>query len=106
MVAEGCRIEGKVDYSVLFADVIIEEGALVKYSIVMPGTRIAKGAVVQYSIVAENAVIEEGAVVGGEPEHTPDGEWGVAVVGSGVTVGKGAKVEAKAMAGEDVPAAE
>lgn len=106
MMSEGCCIDGEIDYSVLFADVVVEEGAQVHSSIIMPGTVIKKGAVVQYSIVAENAVIESGAVVGEKPENVADrDDWGVAVVGAGVTVGAGAKVAPKAMAGEDVPAA-
>ena len=106
MMAEGCCIDGEIDYSVLFADVVVEEGAKVHSSIIMPGTVIKKGAVVQYAIVAENAVIESDAVVGEEPENVANrDDWGVAVVGTGVTVGAGAKVAPKAMAGEDVPAA-
>ena len=106
MMAEGCCIDGNIDYSVLFADVVVEEGAKVDSSIIMPGTVIKKGAVVQYAIVAENAVIESGAVVGEKPENVPNrDDWGVAVVGAGVTVGAGATVAPKAMAGEDVPAA-
>lgn len=107
MITEGCDIEGHIDFSVLFANVTVEEGAEVKYSIVMPGTVIKKGAVVQYSIVAENAVIEEGAVVGESPENMADvNDWGVAVIGNGVTIGKGAKVEPKAMVDEDMGGAE
>ena len=68
IVAEGCEIEGDIDYSVLFSDVKVEEGANVHYSIVMPGAVIKKGAVVQYAMVAENSVIEEGAVIGENPE--------------------------------------
>jgi glucose-1-phosphate adenylyltransferase len=106
MMSEGCCIDGEIDYSVLFADVVVEEGAQVHSSIIMPGTVIKKGAVVQYAIVAENAVIETGAVVGEKPENVANrDDWGVAVVGAGVTVGAGAKVAPKAMAGEDVPAA-
>jgi len=106
MISEGCTIDGKIDYSVLFADVTVEEGAIVDSSIIMPGTVVKKGAVVQYAIVAENAVIESGAVVGEKPENVANrDDWGVAVVGAGVTVGAGAKVAPKAMAGEDVPAA-
>ncbi len=106
MMAEGCCIDGEIDYSVLFADVVVEEGAQVHSSIIMPGTVIKSGAVVQYAIVAENAVIESGAVVGEKPENVENrDDWGVAVVGAGVTVGTGAKVAPKAMAGEDVPAA-
>ncbi len=103
LAAEGCEIEGKVDYSVLFSNVTVEEGAFVDYSIIMPGAVIKKGAVVQYAMIAENAVIEEGAVVGENPEKCEDLEkWGVSVVGAGVTVGKNATVKAQSMISEDV----
>ncbi len=103
IVASGSEIEGKIDYSVLFSDVTVEEGAFVDYSIVMPGAVIKKGAVVQYAMVAENAVIEEGAVVGENPEKCADLEkWGVSVVGPGVVVGKNATVKAQSMISEDV----
>ncbi len=103
IAAEGCEIEGKIDYSVLFSNVIVEEGAFVDYSIVMPGAVIKKGAVVQYAMVAENAVIEEGAVVGENPEKCDNlDNWGVSVVGAGVTVGKNAVVKAQSMISEDV----
>ena len=103
MISEGSRVYGEVDYSILFNDVVVEEGARVEYSIVMPGTVIKKGAVVQYSMVAENAVIEAGAVVGANPQDVENrDDWGVAVVGSGVTVHEGAFVAPKAMVDEDV----
>ena len=98
MVTEGCEISGDVDFSVIFADVTIEKGAVIRDSIIMPGTVIKSGAVVQYAIVAENAVIEENAVVGERPEAMDDlDKWGVAVIGKGVTVKKGTKIEPKAM---------
>ncbi len=103
MISEGSRIYGDVDYSILFNDVTVEEGAEVKYSIVMPGTVVKKGAVVQYAIVAENAVIEQGAVVGRSPEEMEDRDlWGVAVVGAGVNVGKGAFVAPQTQVDTDV----
>ena len=105
MITEGCRIDGEIDYSVLFSDVIVEQGATVKYSIVMPGTIVKKGAVVQYAIVAESAVIEEGAVVGERPEAMQNlDDWGVAVVGEHITVGQDAAVAPKAMVDTDVSA--
>lgn len=103
MIAEGCEIEGDIDYSVIFANVQVEEGAKVHYSIVMPGAKIKKGAVVQYAIIAENTTIEEDAVVGLYPEETDEkGEWGIAVVGSDLTIGKGANIAPKAMIDKDV----
>ena len=102
----GCVIAGRVDYSVLFSNVTVEEGAEVDYSIVMPGARVESGAVVDESLqtmIAENAVIESGAEVGEDPEKCDDlSNWGVTVIGSEVTVGKDAKVSAKLMIDEDV----
>ena len=103
MIAEGSRVFGEVDFSILFSNVTVEEGAVVRDSIVMPGTVVKSGATVQYAIVAENAVIEKDAVVGQRPEDMEDlNEWGVAVVGAGVTVGEGASVAPKAMVDADV----
>ena len=105
LIAGGCEIEGEVDFSVLFSDVVVEKGATVRDSIIMPGTVVRSGAVVQYAIVAENAVIEEGAVVGERPEAMENlDDWGVAVVGENITVGKNAVVAPKAMVDTDVSA--
>ncbi|MDD6275423.1 MAG: glucose-1-phosphate adenylyltransferase [Clostridia bacterium] len=103
MVAEGCEISGEVDFSVLFANVEVEEGAVVRDSIIMPNSVIRKGAVVQYAIVAENVEVESGATVGARPEEMSNlDDWGVSVVGAGLKVGKNARVAPKAMISEDV----
>ncbi len=103
MIGEGCYIAGEVDYSILFSNVTVEEGATVKYSIIMPGTTIKKGAVVEYAIVAENAMIEEDAHVGESPEKIDNlDNWGVTVIGEKVTIGAGAAVKAKEMLDTDV----
>ena len=86
MISEGSKVYGNVDYSILFNDVVVEEGAEVKYS-----------------IVAENAVIEAGAVVGKSPEEMENrDDWGVAVVGAGVTIGEGAAVAPQTQVDTDV----
>jgi glucose-1-phosphate adenylyltransferase len=104
LISEGGLIEGSVDFSVLFANVSIEKGAVVRDSILMPGTVVKKGAVVQYAIVAENAVIEENAIVGERPEDMENlSDWGVAVVGANVCIGAGTRVAPKAMVDEDLP---
>ena len=64
MISEGCIVEGDVDFSILFAGVTVEKGAVVHDSIIMPGSVIKAGAVVEYSIVAENVVVGENAQVG------------------------------------------
>ena len=103
MIAEGSRVYGEVDYSILFDNVTVEKDAKVRYSIVMPGAKIKEGADVEYAIVAENAVIELGAKVGSRPEDITDrDEWGVAVVGANVTVESGAAVKPKDMVSDNV----
>ena len=99
MITDGCRIEGKVKHSILFAGVTVEEGAVVEDAVVMGGTHIGAGAVIKHCIVAENVTIGEGAVVGATPT---DDEKGVATIGPDVTVGKNAKIGPKAMVGESV----
>ena len=103
MITEGCEVEGEVDFSVLFSNVKVHPGAVVRDSIVMPGCVIEEGAQVHYAILAENVVVKKGAIVGARPENMEDmSKWGVAVVGAGVTIGAGAKVGPKAMISEDV----
>lgn len=103
LVSDGCEVYGTLDYSILFENVIIEEGATVEYSLIMPGTVIKKGAHVQYAIVAENVTVNSGAVVGENPQNVKDIEkWGIPVIGEGVKIGKGATVTAKQMVSKNV----
>ena len=107
MISEGSNIAGKVDFSVIFSGVTIEEGAVIRDSILMPGTHVKRGACVQYAILAENTVIEENATVGERPEDCKNLEdWGVAVIAENIRIGKGVSVPAKAMVEADLEGAE
>lgn len=99
MITDGCRIDGKVNHSILFAGVTVEEGAVVEDAVVMGGTTIQKNAVVRHCIIAENAVISEGAQVG-VAENADD--KAVATIASNVTVGANAVIHANAMIYDDV----
>lgn len=102
LLTDGCEVEGYLDYSILFENVTVCEGAKVEYSLVMPGAVIKKGANVKYSIIAENAVIGENAQIGEEPNQFGDDNWGITVIGEGVNICEGAKVGAKEMIVEDI----
>lgn len=102
LITDGCEVEGKLDYSILFENVTVEKGASVEYSLVMPGAVIKKGAKVRYSIIAENTVIGENAEIGSEPEETAGAEWGITVIGDNLTVGKKATVGPKKMITENI----
>ncbi len=64
LVTEGCRVEGTVHHSVLFANVSIEPEAEVFDSVIFPGAVIKRGAKVYKAIVGENSVVGERAVIG------------------------------------------
>ncbi len=90
MITEGCYVNGKLSYSILFSDVTVDDGADLEYAVVMRNTKIGKGAKVHYAIVADDAIIEDGAVVGAAPEvYGNKDKWGIAVVGQGSVVKSG-----------------
>jgi glucose-1-phosphate adenylyltransferase len=102
MLAEGCHIEGTINFSVLFANTKVEPGALIMDSIIMPGCVIKKDAVIKYSIVAQNTVVEENASVGSLPTENKDGKWGITVIGPGLNIGKRAVIGPDQMIESDV----
>ena len=99
MITDGCRIDGTVKHSILFAGVKVEAGAVVEDAVVMGNAVIKAGAQVKHCIVAEDAVIGENAIVGAMPEGDAKG---VATIGPGVKVGANAKIGPNAMVKEDV----
>ncbi|MBO4693589.1 MAG: glucose-1-phosphate adenylyltransferase [Clostridia bacterium] len=102
LVTDGCEVYGNLDYSILFENVMVEEGASVEYSLVMPGAIIKRGAKVRYSIIAENAVIGENAEVGALPESVSPDEFGISVVGDNIEVGRNAQIGPKTMITDNV----
>ena len=103
LVADGCEIDGNLEFSVLLKKEKIGTGATITDSILMPGAVVEDGATIEYSIIAENAVIRKNAHVGAKPEEFDNrDEWGVAVIGEGVNVAEGCRVAPKAMIDTDV----
>ena len=94
LITEGCEVYGNVNHSILFAGVIIEEGAKVESSVIMPGSIIRRGAVVQRAIVAENAEVGPGAIVGEETGN-------IAVIGTGISLPAGVPIPAGQQVDED-----
>ena len=103
IITDGCRIDGQVRHSILFAGVKVEAGAVVEDAVIMGGTTIKEGAIIRHCIVAENVQIEEGAVVGAMPSGE---EKGVATIGPGLTIGAGATIGPNAMVNNNVKGGE
>ncbi|MBP5661726.1 MAG: glucose-1-phosphate adenylyltransferase [Clostridia bacterium] len=107
-VAEGCKIYGKVEHSVLFSGAVVEEGAYVKDSIVLPYVHICRNAVVDRAVLADRCEIGEGARIGCEDPNIP---WkknkmcshGITLVGDRVRVGADVHVGREMMLEKDVP---
>ena len=99
MITDGCRVDGTVKHSILFAGVKVEAGAVVEDAVIMGNAVIKAGAQVKHCIVAENAVIGENAIVGAMPAGD---EKGVATIGPDVVVGANAKIGPNAMVKENV----
>ena len=69
MVADGCRLDGDAENSIIFREVKIEENATVRDSVVMQGSVIEKGASIQYVILDKDVTVKSGTKLLGSPEH-------------------------------------
>ncbi len=70
LIADGCMIHGTVENSILFRDVTVEKGAVIKDSIVMQGSCICEDANIRYTILDKNVLITPGRTLMGA-EATP-----------------------------------
>ncbi len=107
LIADGCNVQGDLEFSILFSGVNVGKGAVINSSIIMPGAVIEEGARVEYAIVAENTVIGKNSVVGADPENVKDrDEWGITVIGDNLRIGDNIVVLPKAMIDKDLEVSE
>lgn len=95
LLANGCRVDGIVERSILSPGVYVAEGAIVRDSVILNDTIIEAGAVVDRSIVDKDAHICAGARVGDGDDNTPNRTMpeeintGISLVGKGSVVPEG-----------------
>lgn len=65
LVADGCVIKGTVENSILFRNVKVEEGAVIKNSIVMENGVIGKNSSLKYAITDKDVTISEDRDISG-----------------------------------------
>lgn len=68
MIVDGSYIAGKVDHSILSANVRIQTGSVVTDSVIMPGAKIGKNVTIHRAIIGEGAVIGDDVVIDGTDE--------------------------------------
>lgn len=81
MIVDGCYVAGKIQHSILSANVRVKEGSQVIDSMIMPGASIGRDVTIRRAIIGENAVIGDGVTIDG-------GDDDIAVVGNGETLGE------------------
>ena len=69
LIADGCVINGTVENSILFRDVTIEEGAVVKNSIIMEHGVVMKGGQIAYTITDKSVVIGANRQISGSEDY-------------------------------------
>lgn len=65
LIADGCRIDGKLSNSVIFRDVKIGKNATIKNSVIMQGTVIEDDCNIENAIIDKDAVISAGTHLSG-----------------------------------------
>ena len=106
LIANGCRIEGRVQRSILFPGVYVGPGAEVKDSVIMADTRIEAGALIDRAILDKYVRVGERAVIGADvagsaPVVTEATEWldGLCLVGKDAWIPPGGRMERPSMVG-------
>jgi glucose-1-phosphate adenylyltransferase len=92
LVSNGAIINGRVEKSIIFPGVFVEDDAVVKDSIIFDDTTVGRGAIVDRSIVDKQVWISPGCNIGYGDDLTPNKEE-PENLNAGITiVGKGARI--------------
>ncbi len=103
MLAEGTRIDGQVERSIVSPGVYVAPGAVVRDSILMHRVRVEAGAVVDHAIVDKDVIIGRGARVGeGDMPGRPNLREERLLNNGLVLVGKGATIPGEVAIGRNV----
>lgn len=64
LVVEGCIVLGKIDNSVIFPEVTVENDSTIKNSVIMSNVKIGKNVKINKAIICSNAEIEDNCIIG------------------------------------------
>ena len=63
LVADGCRVLGNVEHSVLSHGVSVGSGSTIKDSVIMPNVKIGKNVIIEKAMIGEGAIIEDNTII-------------------------------------------
>lgn len=69
IVADGCRLSGNCDHSVIFREVTLEKDCDVRDCVIMQGSRVCEGAVLQHVILDKDVTVRPHTRLMGSPTH-------------------------------------
>lgn len=69
MIADGCIIEGEVENSIIFRNVKVARGAVVKNSIIMQNTVLGENSTLNCIITDKNVVVRDKRILSGSENH-------------------------------------
>lgn len=67
LIADGCRIHGNLEGSVLFRDIYVGRGSVIKNSVIMQGAKIGAGCHIENTIIDKNVTVTDGVRLIGAP---------------------------------------
>lgn len=63
LVADGCKVLGKIENSVLSHGVSVGSDSIIKDSVIMPNVKIGKNVIIEKAMIGEGAIIEDNIII-------------------------------------------
>ena len=63
LVADGCKVLGKIENSVLSHGVSVGSDSIIKDSVIMPNVKICKNVIIEKAMIGEGAIIEDNTII-------------------------------------------
>jgi glucose-1-phosphate adenylyltransferase len=98
MVTEGCEVNGDVKHSILFHNVKVGKNSKITDSIIMNNVVIGDNVIINNAVIGDDAIISNDVRINTRGVETPEYvntkicSNDLSLIGTGVSVGKGAKI--------------
>ena len=63
LVADGCKVLGKIENSVLSHGVSVGSDSIIKDSVIMPNVKIGKNVIIEKAMIGEGAIIDDNTII-------------------------------------------
>ena len=63
LVADGCKVLGKIENSVLSHGVSVGSDSIIKDSVIMPNVKIGKNVIIEKAMIGEGAIVEDNTII-------------------------------------------